>query len=178
MIVVGCDTGAKGGIGVVDTNLRRVLEAHKMPILTKKVGSKNRSFLDETTLVDLLWRIKFEYAPKNPGGQILATIEEISGPQPKDGIWQAWTFGGIYWATRIAFKAVGYQVEFVSSQKWKNSLRVSADKSLSVARADELFPGDRKLWRGPGGGKLDGPAEASMIGLYGGKLWEPVGAAA
>jgi hypothetical protein len=178
MIVVGCDTGSKGGIAVINTDTRRVLEAHKMPVLTKKTGNKNRSFLDETTLVDLLWRIKREYAPRNPGGTILATIEEISGPQSHDGIWNAWTFGGIYYGIRIAFKAVGYQVEFVSSQKWKNGLRVPADKGLSVARADEIFPEDRKLWRGPSGGKLDGPAEAGMIGLYGAQLWQPRGVAA
>ena len=62
-------------------------------------------------------------------------------------------------------------IETVTPMTWKAYMRVpgktKADDSAIMARADELFPEDRHLFRGPQGGKKLDRAEAAMIARYG-----------
>ena len=173
MIAIGVDPGLHGAIAVVDTEKGRVLEVVDIPTFETFVGKKKRRRLDEAQLLNEVIRINGLYHEPHSAA-LLVTIEQV-GPQPKDGAVGAFAFGVVYGSIRMAFKAAGYRSEHARPQDWKKALHVPALKDAAVSRADDLFPQDGGLWRGPRGGALPDRAEAAMIARYGAeKLSGPV----
>ena len=56
---------------------------------------------------------------------------------------------------------------FVTPQKWKKHFKLGKEKDEAVALAVKMFPASESMFFGPRGGVLDGPAEASLIAVYG-----------
>jgi crossover junction endodeoxyribonuclease RuvC len=87
------------------------------------------------------------------------------------GVTSAFQFGRGYGAVEGVIAALGWPVEYVTPQKWKNALNVPTEKDDARARACQLLPLDAEHWT-PRRGVFDkdqasGRAEAALIALYG-----------
>ena len=174
MIIIGVDPGLHGAIAVYDSASGAVLEVFDTPTLTTIVGGKERERVDKAQLLHEAIRLRVQY------GAAFVVIEELVAPSPinrktgqkrQNGPAGLLAQGRVYGDTEMAFFGSRYRVEYVHPASWKKALRVPAVKTAAVARADELFPGNRSLWRGARGGALDGRAEAAMIAKYGADTW-------
>ena len=164
MITIGVDPGLHGAIAVYDAAAGAILEILDMPLTPVLVSGKQRMVLDVPQLHHEVGRLRKTH------GAALAVLEEV-GAMPKDGAVSAFKFGWVAGVIYGAFSGYRFRIERIRPQVWKKALRVPALKAASVARADELFPASRNLWRGARGGALDGRAEAAMIAKYGADTW-------
>ena len=163
MKVVGIDPGLNGALALYDP-ASGSLDVRDMPtlVLPKASGGK-RTELDLYALA----RIVDEWSPQ----PLRAFIEQV-GPTPQMGVTSSFSFGGSFWAVRMAVAAHFIPTEMVSPQVWKRALNVKAGagKSDAVrARASALLPEHSGRWLRS---KDEGRAEAAMIALYGARQLE------
>jgi hypothetical protein len=170
MTVLGVDPGAHGAVAVYDPQGGRVLEIADIPYFTAIVANKERRRLDPVALLDLAGRLRRDYAP------VLVTLEQVSA-RPDQGAASTFTFGWSAGAIWMAFTGFRYRVEFAAPSAWKRALGVPSKldgnklgRAICV-RADQIFPDNRELWRGPRGGALHDRAEAAMLAKYGAEKW-------
>jgi Holliday junction resolvasome RuvABC endonuclease subunit len=156
--IVGCDPGSSGAFVVLQTDTREI-EVFDMPVVKKTVNRSIRNRLDFAGLDDLV--AKFSDCD-------LVTLED-PGVRPRQA--GSMAFGVGLGAVQYALWKARLRVEMIVPRKWKNALRVPADKNEAALRAEELFPRHRSLFRGPRGGLLDGRAEAAMLALYGAQTY-------
>jgi hypothetical protein len=133
-----------------------ILDCRDMPTIKQRVGKTDRPRLDFEGLDRLIADMT--------GDRPLVVVEDV-GTRPRQSGTMA--FGRSVGALEHAFHAAKLRVEHIVPTKWKPALKAPKDKKESVARADQLFPLHRSLFRGPKGGTLDGRAEAAMLALYG-----------
>lgn len=167
MKIVGIDPGLTGALALYDPETD-VLDVRDMPTLVlPKSGGGHRTELDLYALAQIM----DEWAPQ----KIRAFIEQV-GPTPQMGVTSSFSFGGSFWAVRMACAAHFLPIEMVTPQTWKRALQVKAGagKSDAVrARASALLPNHARLWTRA---KDEGRAEASMIALYGARTLERIAA--
>lgn len=161
---LGIDPGLDGALALYDP-ATGALDVRDMPtlVIPKAGGSGKRRELDLYALAVLI----DEWSPL----KLRAYIEQV-GPTPQMGVTSAFSFGGSYWAARMACAAHFIPVEMVAPQKWKRALEVrgGADKTDAVrARASALLPEHCRFWTRA---MDDGRAEASLIALYGAQQHE------
>lgn len=148
-----------------DTDSSRIVDIQDMPIWYQIIGKKKRPRIDVVELAE-----RFDnYA--NIMGVGLMVIEAVGG-RPKQGAGAGFVFGfGVGIIHAIAVTSL-IPLETVPPAGWKKLMNVpgkaKADDSAILARADELFPLDRHLFRGPKGGKMIDRAEAAMLAKFGG----------
>lgn len=153
-LVAGCDPGFSGAFCLLDTETRH-LQMWDMPVVKKTVGKAVRSRMDMTGLEEMIARL---------AGVPLVTLEDPGARSRQAG---QMAFGIGLGAIQYALHQARLRVEMIVPTKWKKALRVPADKKEAVLRAEEMFPLQRELFRGPRGGVMDGRAEAALIALYG-----------
>jgi hypothetical protein len=119
-IFVGIDPGVSGGIAAVDA-VGRIVALSKMPETERDV-------------FDLLHGLS--------GGR---AVLEFVRSSPQMGVTSAFTFGRGYGALRMALVATEIPFDEVTPKKWQGVMqcRTNGDKSITKARAQELFPGAR-----------------------------------
>jgi crossover junction endodeoxyribonuclease RuvC len=96
----------------------------------------------------------------NPG---IAVIEDVWSTA-NDGHVGAFSFGDSYGTVKGACGALSIPLTRVRPQVWKKTMRVTADKDTSRARAAELFPDVAPLFARK---KDDGRAESALISFWG-----------
>lgn len=163
MKVLGVDPGLQGALALYDPT-DDTLDVRDMPTLVlPKAGGGKRTELDLYALAQIM----DEWAPQ----QVRAFIEQV-GPTPQMGVTSSFSFGGSFWAVRMACAAHFIPIEMVTPQVWKRALQVKAGagKSDAVrARASALLPAHAKHWTRV---KDEGRAEATMIALHGARYLE------
>jgi crossover junction endodeoxyribonuclease RuvC len=164
MKTIGIDPGLTGALALYDP-ASGAPDVRDMPVFVvpKAGGSGKRTELDVFGMAAILdewsaWKLR-------------AFVEQV-GATPQMGVTSAFSFGGSYWAARMACAAHFIPTELVSPQRWKRDLNVKggADKSDAVrARASALLPLHASFWTRA---KDDGRAEAALIALYGARILE------
>lgn len=164
MHILGIDPGLDGALALYD-HARGTLDVRDMPTVTvpKSGGSGKRREIDVFALAVVLdeWSVL----------RLRAFIEQV-GPTPQMGVTSAFSFGGSFWAVRMACAAHFIPTELVGPQRWKRDLNVKggADKTDAVrARASTLLPQHCHFWTRA---MDDGRAEASLIALHGARTLE------
>lgn len=160
-MIIGIDPGLSGAICVYSLSYG-VREIVNIPTYEVIVNKKRREKVDDSGLFDIFTRIKSEYCPEG------AVIEEVSSRR-EDGHVGAFKFGWTCATIYTCCKISGIKIlEMIRPQVWKPKMKIpsGSDKKASVARADELFPEFRDMWRGPRGGMLPDRAEATLIAHY------------
>ena len=155
VLVVGIDPGADGGLSLVDDS-HKLLMVKKMPTFKLKVGKTLRDRLDPVEMLALLQFFA------NDIGVALFILEKTVAMHMGGGELMEHT-GMI----RGMLLTMGVRTERVEPSLWKRAMRAPKDKEQATARAEEIFADHGGRFRGPRGGKLDGPAEAAMMALYG-----------
>lgn len=158
MLVLGIDPGLTGALALYDPALD-TLDVRDMPTFVLPKGAKGkRTELDLYGLASILdeWA-KFK---------VRAYVEQV-GATPQMGVTSAFSFGGSYWAARMACAAHFIPTELVTPQVWKRALGVAAGAGKTDvvrARASAIMPRHAVNWPL---GKHDGRAEAALIAYYG-----------
>jgi crossover junction endodeoxyribonuclease RuvC len=149
--VVGVDPGKTGAVVVIDTE-NLTASVFDMPIIP--IGNGKRTEVDSFALYHLL--DQFEDITH-------AGMEDVWS-NPNDGHVGAFSFGDSVGTIKGVLSAyVSSPIIRVRPQVWKKTMRVTADKATSIARAKELMPCiTPKLTLK----KHDGRAEAALIALY------------
>lgn len=163
MKIVGIDPGLTGALVLYDPTSDNI-DVRDMPTLVlPKAGGGKRTELDLYAIAQIM----DEWAPQ----KVRAFIEQV-GPTPQMGVTSSFSFGGSFWAVRMACAAHFIPTEMVTPQTWKRALQVKggAGKTDAVrARASALMPQHSRFWTRA---KDDGRAEASLIALYGARSLE------
>lgn len=157
MFALGIDPGLTGALALYNP-ASDLLEVWDMPTFVMPKGKGKRTELDLYGLANILDSI----APR----KAFALIEQV-GPTPQMGVTSAFSFGGSFWAARMACAAHFIPIQMVAPQTWKRALDVpgGAGKTDAVrARASALLPRHSHHWTRA---KDDGRAEAALIALYG-----------
>lgn len=168
-IILGVDPGHNGAFVLYDTETQRITAVWDMPIWYQAVGKKKRQRIDAIALTEIMETAKLL-------GANFMVMEQVGGRTGQSAS-AGFVFG---YGVGLVYMAALYNtfiVETISPMAWKKVLNVpgksAADDSAILARADELFPFDRALFRGPKGGKLIDRAEAAMIALFGARYVLP-----
>lgn len=177
-LVMGIDPGNNGALCTVDSLTGAIVSMENMPAWFMAVGkSKSRKRIDAVALADTM-----NYA-KHVLGVELVVIEAVGG-RPGQGASAGFTFGYGVGLLYMACIIERLPIETVPPATWKKLMRLpgkarkkkdstepevsakDADAAI-IQRADELFPDDRNLWRGPRGGFLMDRAEAALLAKFG-----------
>lgn len=163
MNVLGVDPGGHGAFAIYNTDTRRISYIADMPIWHQAVGKKKRRRVDAIALAEM-----FELF--DVFGIDLMVMEQVGGRTGQSAS-AGFVFGygvGLIYMCALYNRFI---IETTPPASWKRIMNVpgkkDADDSAIIARADELFPNDRGLWRGPQGGRLVDRAEAAMIAKFG-----------
>lgn len=97
-------------------------------------------------------------------GELLeaVAIEQVHS-MPRQGVASSFKFGMAYGIVIGALSALGIPSTLVTPTVWKKTMRVTADKSSSRARAIELWPRQAQMFARK---KDDGRAEAALIARW------------
>lgn len=157
------DPGGNGAFCVYDTETKRVVSIDDMPVWYQTVGKKKRKRVDALALADMFDTYEIM-------GVELVVLEAVGG-RPRQSASAAFVFGygvGLIYMAALYSRIV---IETVPPSSWKQIMNVPGKQRGTdddiMARADELFPYDRHLWRGERGGKKVDRAEAAMLAKFG-----------
>lgn len=151
---LGIDPGLSGALALFRPETGD-LDVHDMPTFILPKGSKgSRTELDLYGLA----RLVDGWAPL----KVRAVVELVSA-SPQMGTVSAFSFGGSFWAARMALAAHFIPTELVTPQVWKRALKVPASKDGARARASALLPRHAALWSRA---KDDGRAESALLALW------------
>lgn len=156
MRVLGIDPGLQGALGLIDTEAC-TLSVHRMPIMKRQLKSTTKTTIDAVQLGTLLRTLQPDKAWLE---DVWAWGESDDGH--KEGIVGAFSFGqskGII--IGCLGGTFGIQPDYVSPARWKEDLRVPANKMLAKKRGISLFPACNAIITS------EGKAEAAMIALFG-----------
>jgi crossover junction endodeoxyribonuclease RuvC len=154
MAVIGIDPGLSGALALYMPDTE-ALDVRDMPtFVLPKGGTGKRTELDLYGLAAIIdgWSAL----------KVRAVVEMVSS-SPQMGVASAFSFGGSYWAARMALAAQFIPTELVAPQVWKRDLKVPAAKDGARARASAFLPRHAHNWARA---KDDGRAEASLIALW------------
>lgn len=163
-LVLGVDPGHNGAFAVYDTITRRVISITDMPFWFQAVGKKKRKRVDAIGMAEM-----FEtFNMMSIDLMVMEAVGGRTGQSASAGFVFGYGVGLIYMAALYSQLII----ETIPPGTWKRIMNVpgkdKADDSAIMARADEMFPHDRHLFRGERGGKLVDRAEAAMLARFGG----------
>lgn len=158
--IVAVDPGIYGAFATLHDSRQPVVR--DMPTYTAAAGARgaDRKFIDPAGVVQALKTYQML-------GYDTLVIEQVGGI-PGQGASTAFTFGHGVGLIIGSAMTLGFRVERVAPATWKSALRCPKDKRQARARASELLPMGAELWPLA---KHDGRAEASMLALYGEKVF-------
>lgn len=151
---IGIDPGLSGALALYNPATDD-LDVRDMPTFVLPKGPRGkRTELDIYGIAQIIdaWS----------GVKVRAAVEFVSA-SPQMGVTSAFSFGGSYWAARMALAAHFMPHDVVTPQVWKRDLKVPASKDGARARASALLPRHAYLWTRA---KDDGRAEAALIALW------------
>lgn len=167
MNVIGVDPGIHGA-SVMLTDAGTLL-INDMPTFEMAIGKSLRKRIDGVELLE-------HFSMYKMAGATLVVIEAVGG-RPRQGASAAHVLGfacGLVYQTCVCLHI---PIETVSPQTWKKALRVPGKKDVNgddkaakdaiMHRAQEIFPNDAHMFRGPKGGAMLDRAEAAMLARYG-----------
>jgi hypothetical protein len=162
-LVLGVDPGAHGAFAVYDTISRTIVSIKDMPIWYQTISKKRRARIDGLAIADM-----FDvFEMMGVGLFVMEQVGGRSGQSASAGFAFGYGVGIIYMAGLYS----GIPLETTPPSIWKKIMNVPGKTNASdddiVARADELFPAARDLWRGPKGGKRVDRAEAAILAKFG-----------
>lgn len=162
-LILGIDPGGNGAFAVYNSETRRIVSIEDMPLWYQAVGKRKRKRIDALALADMF--DVFEMM------NVELVVMEAVGGRTGQGAAAGFVFGygvGLIYMAALYSRIV---IESVPPASWKRIMNVpgkdKADDSAILARANELFPHDTHLFRGPRGGKLIDRAEAAMLAKFG-----------
>jgi hypothetical protein len=164
LFVLGIDPGKKGAFAIYDVGKQELLDCIDIPT-NGKTGAACQ--YDRSAMESYFER----GLPVWPDFAVLEQLEErpvfVKGKmQPRTGMLTL----GIGWGyVDLLLHIKRIRTHYVRPNQWKPKLKCGPD---SVFRAEQLFPTQRELFRGPRGGLMDGRADAAMIAMYGANFIE------
>ena len=162
-LILGIDPGASGAFALYDSASRLLVDIEDMPIWTLTTAKSKRSRVDSVALAEMFDNYRFL-------GVELCVIERVGGRTGQSAS-AAYVFGYGVGLLYMAATMCKLPIETVPPGNWKALMGVpgkqKADDSAILQRADEMFPHNRELFRGPQGGKKIDRAEAAMLARFG-----------
>ena len=145
-LIIGVDPGKTGGIAVLHGG--RLLDAVRMPVTAdlKQVDAQGvRDVLD---------------AVANPWRDVIV-LEKVHA-MPKNGSIASFSLGHSVGVVVGVALGAGYRLRLIGPAEWKKIVGIppGSDKGASRAKASELFPDQRELWKLK---RDDGLAESALI---------------
>jgi crossover junction endodeoxyribonuclease RuvC len=156
--IIAVDPGLKGGIACIRG--AEIVFLEKMPVIR---GAGRKTEIDAAEIIKLFEKMK-EYEP-------VVYLEKVGAYKIRgrsQGVVSMFNYGKGFGILIGVTAALKIPVSFVTPQRWKKVLDVTADKGSSILRAKQLFP-DVDLKPGRCVKDHDGLAEALLIAVYGGK---------
>lgn len=156
-IVLGVDPGLDGALVFLDTERRLLAGVYDMP--TELIGPKHKKRGIDVKRLDELLRLH----------PILCAGIEAVGTRPGQGGVGNFTFGQTVGIVRGALGVLRVPVVQVEPQKWQQQLGIHRHtgikdtKAASRARASQLFPESRHLFKHKGS---HGLSDAALIAVY------------
>lgn len=155
-LIVGIDPGLTGAIGVIDwqNNGARFFD---MPICSRGMKkAKVNNKVDGTALSEIFDKIETE-------GRIKEVVIEQVSSMTKQGVATVFSLGHTAGVIQGVIEAMGYELTYVTPQRWKREMGLADDskKTKALALARKLYPAmslDRK--------KDHNRAEAVLIALW------------
>jgi crossover junction endodeoxyribonuclease RuvC len=128
MIIVGIDPGNNGGIALLHDD--RLIYADHLPIVGKTLSGHllNNWFAD--------------IEPDTPA---MVVVEQVHA-MPKQGVSSTFNFGKAVGIIEGVIAARGLPLFWVTPQRWKKSIGVTADKNTSRQLAINLWPEQAHLF--------------------------------
>lgn len=172
MIVIGCDPGTKGGFTQLDEN-EQIAWTAPLPTVQVKPDSDKRELLYPE-----VWKLihdRVNFCEVVLGEKPIFVLEKV-GAMPGDGAVQAFKFGSIAGALRMAMIAAGCRVERYTPVQWKRALGLNSNKDAATVRACDFWPTCVHLFRREskraktGYVNIDGVAESALIAYYGRRI--------
>jgi hypothetical protein len=162
--IAGIDPGTNGAVAIYCTDTQQIVDIEDMPFWYMSVGKKQRKRVDAIALMELFDRL-------NLLGVQLVVMEAVGG-RPRQSASAGFVFGYTVGLTYMAIMYSKIMIETVPPATWKKLMNVpgkaKAEDDDIMNRADELFPHNRAMFRGPKGGKMIDRAEAAMLAKFGG----------
>lgn len=156
--VVSIDPGVTGALTLIDT-VALTLRAERMPTRVERRSRKDKTFIDEDALTDLILAMKPDVAWIE---DVFAIGRGNKGPEGRqDGVVGAFSFGEGKGVLKGVLGALRVPRRYASPSVWKGKLGASSDKAQSKALAHRFFPRSVPVL------SSSGKAEAALIGLYG-----------
>lgn len=156
---LGIDPGVKGGIAIYDKDTNSLGPVWDMPMFLQTIGRSKKPRVDVPALASILAFCKDMQVE-------LAVLEEVGG-LPRQSASSSFTFG---WSCGVVYMGLVQNciaVDPVRPSVWKKILKCGKEDSEILHRAQQMFPGNEALWRGPKGGLKDGRCEAAMLAYFG-----------
>ena len=151
MILIGCDPGLGGSIGVLKDG--QFYGCYDMPTVVKSTGRK------EINPAELYRIIRGCLDPRDDYSAIL---EQVSA-RPNQGGSGVFSFGDSFGGARACLLIACHDLNLVTPKTWKGYLKLGSDKEESRAMAIKLFPEAPLSLK-----KHEGRAEALLLAYY---LW-------
>ena len=145
MIIVGIDPGNNGGIALLHGD--RLIYADHLPIVGKTLSGH------------LLNNWFGDIEPDTPD---MVVVEQVHA-MPRQGVSSTFNFGKAVGIIEGVIAARGLPVTYVTPQRWKKAMGVTADKNSSRQSAINLWPTEADLFRRV---KDADRAEAALIAEY------------
>jgi Holliday junction resolvasome RuvABC endonuclease subunit len=154
MYIVGIDPGLSGAIGVIDDSGKFVFVVDAPVVEVAKPKGKSRQYSPLMMCTALRETLK-------GGDGVHAFIEEQQA-MPGQGVKSMFTIGLGFGLWLGAMAALGIPHTRVRPATWKKALWLGKDKSISILRAQQIFPTAPIQLK-----KHDGRAEALLLAWYG-----------
>lgn len=146
MAIIGVDPGKTGGIAVLHEG--RLLDAFRMPL------TADGKQVDAQGVRDLLDAVARPW-------EDTVVLEKVHA-MPKNGSIASFSLGHSVGVVVGVALGAGYRLRLIAPAEWKKIVGIPAgsDKGASRAKASELFPNQRNLWKLV---RDDGLAESALI---------------
>lgn len=156
-LVVGIDPGLSGALSLIGQS--GLIAVADMPLMAKGTGAgRVKNEVNAAALNQLLrgWI-------DGQADEVMCVLERVSS-MPQQGVAGVFSLGDTVGCIRGVIAAHGYELQYVTPQRWKKYYGLSADKELARARAIQLYPGAELHLH-----KHHGRAEAILVAKWG---WE------
>lgn len=135
----------------------RLITAFDMPTAQKTVGGMKREVMDHQAFGDLLDTLRDIYGVQK------TVVEQVSGMAGQASGFQ---FGFGVGCIHQGLFDRQMPFETVTPGQWKKQAKVPKDKKEAIARADQVFAGQRQKLRNERGTAKDGRAEAALMAWW------------
>lgn len=151
MITIGVDPGLTGAIGFLRDGV--FLAVEDMPTLLKGSGSVKYE-VSPAGLISMLRR----HVPVDD--KAVAVLERVNA-MPGQGVSSVFSLGDSFGCARSALVSTHLELHYINPAAWKRHFKLTADKEMSRALAQRLFP-EAPLYLK----KHDGRAEALLMARW------------